>query len=227
MRTKTFLWVLFGFALTSAFCDTVRATSMAPSLTMNGASLVQLIDGKDKNDTVAIRASITKGNSNPGKKHQGSGFDFGFMNGGSFVSITGYCDRNGIHDFSAGTAVDFALRQYGSDGKSGTGDDTIYRLSDSAGYATQTYFGWIMPAKSRNPVVPDDYFRGVRISWDLDLDDKADIRTLIVTKGHSRFDGVRPANSAAPVPLPGALWLMASGLLGLAGFIKGSKTRHR
>lgn len=224
---KTFLLVLFGFALTSAFCDTVRATSMAPAATMNGASLVQLIDGKDKNDTVAIRASIMQGSRNRGKQSQGSHFDFGFMNGDSFVALTGYCDSNGIHDFSAGTAVDFALRQYGSDGKSGTGDDMIYRLSDSAGYATQTYFGWTRPDKSRNPVVPDDYFRGVRISWDLDLDDKTDIRTLIVTNGHSRFDGLRPANSAAPVPIPAALWLMASGLLGLAGFIKGSKTRHR
>lgn len=54
MRTKTFLLVLFGSALTSVFCDTVRATSMAPAVTVNGASLVQLIDGKDKNDTVAI-----------------------------------------------------------------------------------------------------------------------------------------------------------------------------
>ena len=194
---------------------------------MNGANLVQLIDGTDgtdKNDTVAIRTAIAKGNNKTGKKNQGS--DFGFMNGDSFVSIAGYCDSNGTHDFSAGTSVDFALRQYGSDGKPGMGDDKIYRLSDSAGYATQTYFGWIMPAKSRNPVVPDDYFRGVHISWDLDLDDKTDIRTLIVTKGHSRFDGIRPANSTAPVPLPGALWLMASGLLSLAGFIRSRKTRH-
>ena len=227
MRTKTCLSIILAASLTSAICVTAHAATVASTSAMSGTSLVQIIDGKDNNDSVAIRALITKGKNHFDKKLQESHFEFGFMEGDSFVSITGCCGNKGIHDFSPGSAVDFALRQ------TGAGADKIYRLSDSTGYAKQKYFGWIKPAKSRNPEVLDEYYRGVRISWDLDLDDKTDVRILITTKGHARFDGVRPASSNpsvltdAPVPLPAALWLMASGLLGLAGFARSRERQRR
>jgi hypothetical protein len=207
---------LFSVVLSSAIsgiaCNTVFASAVTPTLTVNNSSLVQMIDGKDWNDSATVRASITKG-----KNKQASDFDFGFMSGGNYVPITSQCRDSGVYDFSAGALVDFAVRLYGLDDKSGTGDDKIYRLSDSAHYATLIYFGSVNPKKSRDPELTDKYYRGVRIGWDLDLDNKIDIRALVIAKGHSRFDGVTPAS---PVPLPAGIWLMATGLLGLMRFVR-------
>lgn len=95
----------------------------------------------------------------------------------------------------------------------------VYHLSDSANYALQTYFKPVKSSKSRNPTVTQVYFQDLRLSWDLDLDGKPDVHTLLEFK-RGKYDGMMPAPAA--VPLPAALWLFGSGLLGL-----GLTVRHR
>jgi len=97
----------------------------------------------------------------------------------------------------------------GGDGLSGTADDLIYRLSDSAGYASQHYFAAIDPARSRHPVVTETYYRILSLNWDLNLDGLAETHALLKIRG-SQYDGMMPAPTA--VSLPGASWLLGSGL---------------
>lgn len=205
---------LFSVVLCSAIsgiaCNTVFAATVIPTLTLHNSSMVQMIDGRDQNSFASILAILAKG-----KNNQAS--DFGFTNGDSFSPITGRYRDIGGYNFSAGAVVDFALRLYGLDNKSGTGDDKIFRLSDPANYATLTYFGSIDPKYSRNPVQTEKYFLGVLINWDLNLDKKIDYRALVIATGLPGFDGVTPAS---PVPLPAGIWLMATGLLGLMRFVR-------
>jgi hypothetical protein len=62
-------------------------------------------------------------------------------------------------------------------------------------------------------MVTQVYFQDLRLSWDLDLDGKPDARAMLEFK-RGKYDGMMPA--AAAVPVPGAMWFLGSGLLGLA-----------
>jgi hypothetical protein len=160
-----------------------------------------MVDGKDRDSNVSILVRLDTPNR--------SAFDFGFIRNDSFLPITGKSLNQGDYKFAGGSIVDFALRSKGGDGLFGTSDDLIYRLSDSAGYASQHYFAAIDPAKSRHPVVAEPYYQNLSLGWDLNLDGLVDARVVLNIRSN-KYDGMIPGPMA--VSLPGASWLLGSGL---------------
>jgi hypothetical protein len=132
MRNQKFLPALI---FTVTFCGEfsihdVQASSVSPSeWFVNDPFKVLMVDGKDRDSNVSILVRLDTPNR--------SAFDFGFIRNDSFLLITGKSRKQGDYTFAGGSIVDFALRSKGGDGLFGTADDSIYRLSDSAGYASQ------------------------------------------------------------------------------------------
>lgn len=178
--------------------------SSAFALTVDGPGMVLMVDGTDANVTVDVTSidgtlPLTE-------------YDFGFVTGSSYTKITSLA---GKWIFNGGDIVDFALRNRGSDNIFGTGDDVVYSISDPLDYANQTYLLAIAPSNSQNPVVSSPYYRSLLLTWDLDLNGVADTGfDLSVTTPLLSYDGM------TPVPLPAAVWLFGSGLLGLFGFAR-------
>ena len=214
MRKRQFLKSVLIGAVCCGFPGTAvlaSSVSIPTEVLVAESSRVLMVDGKDRHSKVKIKVRLDV--------PQRSVFDFGFMNDGLYVPMTGKSHTSGSYTFAGGTVVDFALRNRGVDHLFGTPDDLVYRLSDSANYALQTYFKAVKSSKSRNPTVTQVYFQDLRLSWDLDLDGKPDVHSLLEFK-RGKYDGMMPAPAA--VPLPAALWLFGSGLLGL-----GLTVRHR
>jgi hypothetical protein len=204
MRNQKFLpSLIFTVAISGGFSiHDVQASPVSPSeLFVNDPAQVLMVDGKDRHSNVPIRVRLDTPNR--------SAFDFGFIRNDGFLPITGKSRKQGDYTFAGGSIVDFALRNKGGDGLSGTADDLIYRLSDGAGYASQHYFAAIDPAKSRHPVVTEPYYHILSLNWDLNLDGLVDAHALLKIRG-SKYDGMMPASMT--VSLPGASWLLGSGL---------------
>lgn len=204
MRNQKFLRsFIFTVAISGGFSiHNVQASSVSPSeWFVNDPAQVLMIDGKDRDSNVSIRVRLDTPNR--------SVFDFGFIRNDGFLAITGKSRKPGDYTFTGGSIVDFALRNKGGDGLFGTADDLIYRLSDSAGYASQHYSAAIDPARSRHPVVTEPYYQSLSLKWDLNLDGLADAHVLLKIRG-GKYDGMMPAPMA--VSLPGASWLLGSGL---------------
>ncbi|MEK9134653.1 MAG: hypothetical protein AAB333_07300, partial [Pseudomonadota bacterium] len=143
MRNQKFLpSLIFTVAISGGFSihDIQASPVSPPELFVNDPAQVLMVDGKDRHSNVSIRVWLDTPNR--------SAFDFGFIGNDSFLPITGKSRKKGDYTFAGGSIVDFALRNKGGDGLFGTADDLIYRLSDSAGYASQHYFAAIDPAKS-------------------------------------------------------------------------------
>ena len=209
-KGKFFRMSILAGAVLGGFCNIdAWASSVPPSgLFIDEPGMVLMVDGTDRNSKVTVSARLDA--------PRRSGFDFGFMSGGGFFSLTGKSRTQGSYTFTGGALVDFALRNRGLDGRFGTSDDLLYRLSDGAGYAVQHYFAPIDPAKSQNPVVTDIYFQNLNLNWDLNLDGTPDVRVRLRVKG-SPYDGMAPAPLTVSI-LP-ASWLLGSGLtmLGMTG----------
>jgi hypothetical protein len=204
MRNKKLLpSLIFTVAISGGFSThDIQASSVSPSeLFVNDPAQVLMVDGKDHDSNVSIRAWL----DTPKR----SAFDFGFISNGSFLPITGKSRNKGDYTFASGSIVDFALRNKGSDGLFGTTDDLLYRLSDSAGFASQHYFAAVAPAKSRHPVVTEPYYQNLSLDWDLNLDGLVDARVILKIRSNN-YDGMMPGPMA--VSLPGASWLLGSGL---------------
>jgi hypothetical protein len=202
--------ILAGAAIGALSGPATWASTVWPSdLSVTEPGLVLMVDGADRNAGVKLGIRLAT--------PERAAFDFGFMNNDSFVSLTRPGHGSGNHAFAGGALVDFTLRNRGADHLFGTADDLLYRLSDSAGYATQDYFAPIPASRSRHPVVGDFYYHDLRLDWDLNHDGVADVRTWIDTRG-GKYDGMMPAPLA--VPLPAAAWLFGSGLLALAATLR-------
>ena len=204
MRNQKFLpSLIFSVAICGGFSThDVQASPVSPfEFFVNGPAQVLMVDGKDRDSSVSIRAWLDAPNR--------SAFDFGFILNDSFLPLIGKSRNKSDYTFAGGSIVDFALRGKGIDGLFGTADDLIYRLSDSAGYASQHYFAAIDPTKSRHPVVTESYYQNLSLNWDLNLDGRTDVKVRLQIKG-SKYDGMMPAPMA--VSLPGASWLLGSGL---------------
>ena len=215
MRNKKLLpSLIFTVAISGGFSiHDVRASSVSPSeLFINDTDQVLMVDGKDRNSNVSIRVRLDMPNR--------SAFDFGFIRNDSFLTITGKSRKQGDYTFAGGSIVDFALRNNGRDGLFGTADDLIYRLSDSAGYASQHYFAAIDPARSRHPLVTEPYYQILSLDWDLNLDGRTDVKVRLQIKGN-KYDGMMPPPTA--VSIPGASWLLGSGLAVLGVTARGRK----
>lgn len=175
--------------------------SSALALTITDPAGVLMIDGIDGNVTVNVTAA-------DGTLPLGT-YDFGFLAGGSYTQIT---STIGSHTFNGGDLVNFALRNRGADNIFGTGDDLIYGIADPNDYADQIYTIEIDPANSQNPVVTSPYYRSLLLTWDLDQNGVMDTGfTLGVTTPLLSYDGMAPV----VIPVPAAVWLLGSGLLGL------------
>lgn len=207
MRNKKMISsLIFTVAIGGGFSThDVPASTVVPSEAFVSSLLdVLMVDGKDRDSLVTIRARLDL--------PKRSAFDFGFILNDSFVSITGQSRHNGNYTFAGDSLVDFALRNQGSDGLFGTADDAIFRLTDSAGYVSQHYYAAVTPSRSRLPVVTEPYYRKLSLDWDLNLDGRVDAHVLLNIKG-GKFDGMMPGSIA--VSLPGASWLLGSGLVAL------------
>jgi len=201
-------FTLIGGAFFYILCPQVAHACSIPldSLFADDPNMVLMVDGTDRDTSVKIRAWFDS------PAH--ASYDFGFMSGNAYVPITGKTHNIGAYTFAGGAPVDFALRNIGVDGLFGTLDDGIYRLSDTASYASQNYFARVDPTSVRNPTVGNVYYRYLQLNWDLNQDGRPDARVLLEAAA-SRYDGMSPAIAA--VLQPAAVWLFASGLLGLVG----------
>lgn len=181
--------------------------SSAFALTVTSPGSVLMIDGVgDNNTTVKITALDA---SFPITQYQ-----FGFLAGSSFTSITSIV--NWSYTFNGGDVVDFALRDKGTDGVFGTLDDQIYDIANAADYANQTYSISIPASSSQNPVVTSDYYHALTISWDLNHNGIPDPGFDFAITPLLSNDGMAPT----VVPLPAAVWLFGSGLLGLGALAR-------
>ena len=194
---------LIGSLLLASPLSSAYAALLTPALAVDGPGLVLMVDGLDSNVTVNIKALDA---TLPLAK-----YDFGFVTGGSYNLITNQFGTTfGSYTFAGGTVVDFALRDQGSDNTFGTGDDVVYSISNPADYADQWYYTPIAASNSRNPVVNNPYYHTLALLWDLDRNGVVDAGFDIgVSTPLFGTDGV------APIPLPAAVWLLGSGLLGL------------
>lgn len=174
--------------------------SSAWALTVSSAGTVLMIDGTDAGVNVSFTAVDAT--------FPISQYDFGFVSGGSYTSITTFANT---YTFAGGTVVDFALRNRGTDGIFGTADDLIYSISNPLNYATQIFSFPIAASNSQNPVVPYTYYNALTLVWDLNKDGIADTGFDIAITALSGKDGL------APVPVPAAIWLLGSGVVGLLG----------
>ena len=208
-RRQFLKMLIIGVAIQSLPCASAWAHSitMSPKLIVDSPSQVLMIDGKDRNSNVKIVARLDV--------PERCAFDFGFISDGLYTAITGNSKTTGRYVFAGGVAMDFALRNYGADRSFGTPDDMIYRLSDDANYAREIFSKPVKSSKTKKTVLTQEYFRDLRLGWDLDLDGKTDAYSWLEVK-RGKYDGMMPVHVPAAVPVPAAMWFFGSGLVGLA-----------
>jgi len=131
-------------------------------------------------------------------------YEFGFMDGNTFVPITLTSPTSGSYTFTGGQLVNFALEN--------TVTNAVYTIMDPANYATQVYYNPIDPSHSVNPVVTAPYYNTLMLEWNVGVGQGSNIFNATITQAINQYDGM------APVPLPASLLLFGSGLFGLAGW---------
>lgn len=202
--TFSFCWFAFVVGLLSLFASPAVFATMVPSPVTGGSGEILMIDGTDRGSSVTVGFDFAGRNR--------LGLQFGFVSGDIFNVLAGARGGYGTKTFAGGTIVDFAVRSKGSDGRFGTADDGIFRLSDAL-YVSEYFSDPVKASKSRHPKVTNTYYETLRLVWDINRDGIRDLTVILNTRN---YDGMQSV-PATPVPVPAAAWLLGSGLVGLAG----------
>lgn len=172
---------------------------------VDGPGLALIVDGIDqgpneKTFNIDLTLPVARYNFGFVDEIGFTAFTLTHMGGGSFV---------GRYTFAGGELVNFALR----DNVTGS----IYGIADPFDYADQIYFGAIDPSYSAKPVVTFPYYSSLVLEWDLDRNGFNPLSDagLTLTHAASTYDGLAPM--AAAVPIPAAVLLFSTGLVGMVG----------
>ncbi len=185
-------------------------TASASALTLDVGSPLLMIDGTgDSNTTVTLtNINITLG--------YGLGY---YLNYGSSFNDLGTALISTTVGLNGGDVVDFAL--YDDPGNDGyTPGDTLYTLSgdltDGTYSVAMGFFGDISAAQAQQPDISgsgiDTYWQYVYINWSV-----VPGFTLSASTEAASYDGI------IPVPEPGTLMLLGSGLIAVAVYARRSK----
>lgn len=192
--------------------NAAQAAGIPSEVVMNQPGMVYMATGKGQDTLVSLQVS--------GQWSSSAGYQFGYVGGSIFSPIINGDGTKRNLTFQNGTSVDFAVRNKGVDGIFGTGDDAFFKLSDASGYATQVYSDPIS-RKGSNAGNPTDYSK-LTLRWDFNGDRINDLTVLL--KSTTCDTGMHFVASTTPVPVPAALWLLGSGIAGLAAFLRRRKT---
>lgn len=173
---------------------------------VSGCSVILMVDGPSRGQAITVDIGFVGRNK--------LSLEFGFMFGDLFSPLSASRFGKGSRTFLGDVTVDFAARSREIDGKFGTLDDQIFRLSDGALYVSE-YFSDSeqaieIPQSEANRSLSRNLVAGMGHHHD-------GIKDLtLMLHARKTCDGVFGVPLSTPVPLPAAAWLLGSGLVGLA-----------
>jgi hypothetical protein len=174
MQKLTLLGALV-FSLACGFATTAGAMQISPSVP------ILMIDGVgDANATVDVQILDTS-----------IGLDFGHYDSSGFNLILDDATLFTNTTFAGGDIVDFAIMD--------TSTGAITKLSD--GTATLDFTGAVLASNSQNPVVQNDYYQSLTITWTIGNND-------FVVNLSDIYDGFAPG-----VPEPSAALVFGLGFV--------------
>jgi len=183
---KFTLPVALVLSLACGFATTAGAMQMSSSVP------VLMIDGVgDANATVGIQVFDTS-----------TGYDFGYYDGG-FNLILDDSNLFATTTFAGGDIVDFAIMN--------TTTGEITKLSD--GTATMNFTGVVLASNSQNPVVSNDYYQNLTITWTIGNND-------FVVNMSDIYDGFAPS-----VPEPSAALVFGLGFVMFERIVRRNRRR--
>lgn len=191
MKKKMPLLLIAFLVLASLFFIGTQ-NALASPIYANGQS-IQLIDGPDTDTTVTFQISDYKLNFSKDVYYA--------VDSGEWTKIFFNSFRKAdVGPYAGGSFIDLAIDF--NDSTTIEGVD-LFSRSD----ATLTYSMDIGALNAKNPTRTQDYYRLVDVLWNVG---PAEFKLDILVPNDC-------GDGFAPVPIPSAVWLLGSGLIGLVG----------